>query len=103
MIYGSTAHLHGLARGRRRERLRELDATLDTSSTQLTSLDCFGDIDATVTSHPILYKPVDNFKGFWLFASTSFTVSGKSHALDGGSAIAETGSLSSRLSHLFCS
>ena len=44
-----------------------------------------------MTKNPILYAPVDNSQGFWSFASTTFTLNGTSHTLDGGSAIADTG------------
>ncbi|KAK4704863.1 hypothetical protein P7C70_g1350, partial [Phenoliferia sp. Uapishka_3] len=51
----------------------------------------FGEIDSSVTNEPILYAPVDNSQGFWSFPSTTFTVNGESQTLDGGSAIADTG------------
>ncbi|KAL8292177.1 hypothetical protein RQP46_001643 [Phenoliferia psychrophenolica] len=51
----------------------------------------FGEIDTSVTTNPILYAPIDDSKGFWSFASATFTVNGQSKALDGGSAIADTG------------
>ncbi|KAL8292136.1 hypothetical protein RQP46_001602 [Phenoliferia psychrophenolica] len=51
----------------------------------------FGEIDTSVTSNPILYAAVDNSQGFWSFASSTFTINGESQTLDGGSAIADTG------------
>ncbi|KAJ7633432.1 acid protease [Mycena polygramma] len=51
----------------------------------------FGEIDTTVTTHPITYTPVDNSQGFWMVPSTSYTLNGKTIERAGNTAILDTG------------
>lgn len=68
----------------------------------------FGFIDpaalkaANTTAANIHYTPVDNSQGFWQFASTKATVNGKSIALSGNTAIADTGTTLALVSDSVC-
>jgi hypothetical protein len=54
----------------------------------------FGVIDAAkagVSASDIVYTPVDNSQGFWMFDSASATINGKTIDRSGNTAIADTG------------
>jgi len=54
----------------------------------------FGVIDsakAGVSDSDIVYTPVDNSQGFWMFDSTSASINGKKISRSGNTAIADTG------------
>lgn len=65
----------------------------------------FGKIDDSVveaSKQEIGWTPVDSSQGFWMFASESATIDGKTLSLSGNKAIADTGTTLMLVSDQFC-
>ena len=65
----------------------------------------FGYIDqptVQASGQEVVYTPVDNSQGFWMFSSTSATVNGETINLSGNNAIADTGTTLALVSDQVC-